>query len=111
MYLIPGFWIEPNPKDDAQDGDFYFSMCTQLNNNGNYCWQYPIWKNEQYHVVMSQDYYDIFKIDIDGENLRESIHLKVKNSNPMEYSDVTVYVSDPWSPGFHGCLLNFQVSK
>ena len=110
MSLISAFWVSKNLRTDRPQYDLGFHFCLQNKKEVNYCKNFPIWKGEQYHVWLSQDKNDMFKIKIVGENPIDGDEIEFKNP-VKDFDDVTAYVSDPWHPAFSGCLLNFQVSK
>ena len=94
---IPGFWAM---------GSGHFLICTQLHNNGNYCFVYKFNFDQTYHFVIAQNGEGIFKIEMDGNVVQE-----IQNENPQDFDNVKAYFSDPWHAEFHGCLSNLQISK
>ena len=86
-----------------------FKICTNIPwipGRKQRCFSYEMNYEQKYHFVIAQTEEGIFKIEKDGKVTHE-----VKNRNPKDYDNVKEYFSDPWQPGFHGCLSNLQVSK
>ena len=92
-----------------QDG--YFHICSGVNDIGDYCFDYNFKIGNKYHIVIQQkpENYEavIYKIIVNNQ----IIH-KVQNIQLKEYTDVHVYVSDPWHSPFsseYGLLENFSI--
>ena len=89
----------------------FFKICTNLPGRNfpglkHRCFTHEMNYGQKYHFVISQNEEGIFKIEKDGKVTKEDF-----NYNPKDYDNVKGYFSDPWQPGFHGCLSNLQVSK
>ena len=53
-------------------------------------------------VKVGNDY--VYKVEVDGNEVK-----KVNNANPMEFENVTVYVSDPWHSAALGSIRNLII--
>ena len=83
-------------------------ICSPVNGNWNYCAEsIPTPKNKWVMVKVSQvkmgnDY--VYKVEVDGNKVK-----KVNNAKPMEFENVTVYVSDPWHDAPLGSIRNLII--
>ena len=101
---IPGMWIANRGMIKSD-----FSICTNMPwrpLSKRRCFSYSMNYGQKYHFVIAQTEEGIFKIEKDGK-----VQEEVKNRNPKDYDNVKAYFSDPWQPGFVGCLSNLKVSK
>ena len=53
-------------------------------------------------VKAGDDY--VYKVEVDGNEVD-----KVKNAQPMQFENVTVYVSDPWHEALPGYIRNLII--
>ena len=97
---IPGMWI----SNTGLAAISYITICT--NGLNRQCYSHGMNYGQKYHFVIAQTEEGIFKIEKDGK-----VQEEVKNRNPKDYDNVKAYFSDPWQPGFVGCLSNLKVSK
>ena len=84
-------------------------ICSPVDEKWNYCTvQKPTPKNKWVMVKVSQvkmgnDY--VYKVEVDGNDVK-----KVNNAKPMEFENVTVYVSNPWHRAALGSIRNLIIS-
>ena len=90
------------------NGNIQTKICSQVNGDVNYCTEYiPTPKNKWVMVKVSQvkmgnDY--VYEVEVDGNEVQ-----KANNTKPMEFENVTVYVSNPWHPAPLGSIRNLTI--
>ena len=96
---IPSMWIH-------KDNKFYIMHSVQ--GNSNHYSRHSVNYGQKFHLLVHQyqnsNGKDYFEIKIDNQ----SVHL-IENTDARDWSNVKVYVSDPWyiSFGEHGTIENF----
>ena len=86
---IPGLWINRGS---------FFRIVSTVNKIGNFKKNIPFELGKLYHVNIQQSKIDEkywYEILIDGET-----KLKIENFNPLSFSSVKFYASDPWHSTF-----------
>ena len=81
-------------------------LCSEVNGNHNYWFNYNFNDGQKYHFVIEQTFEDgivMYKIVVDGE-----VVLSQQNNQPQNFNNVMAYVSDPWNPTFDGCMENLK---
>ena len=83
------------------------SICSAVNGNGNFCnsvvMQIDLWVD----INISQkkqgsDYF--YAISVGGKTVAN-----IKNTKPQEFSNVKVYVGDPWYPPMSGYIQDLYI--
>ena len=100
---IPALWIYKSG---------YFKICSAVNGKRNYC----IWSkfdlDEKYHFLIQQYVMNgkiMYKIEKNGQSI-----VSFENKMAQDFSNVKVYISDPWYKPFtsdYGLLENFKISN
>ena len=89
----------------------YFTICSNVNGNNNYCQNKDYLLNQPNHIEILQRHDSngnaVYSIIVDGNTFHETI-----NTSPMKFQDVKLYLSDPWHESLagYGKLSNFRVT-
>ena len=100
---IPALWINRDGK---------FTIVSSVNDNGHYRKNIPFELGKTYQVTIKQvkdgsKYW--YEIIINGDS-----KLKVENKNPLTFSTVKLYGSDPWHDSFSsdfGSFCNVEINR
>ena len=100
---IPAVWINKAG---------YFHISSAVNGNRNFVKDFNFDVGEKYHMKIQQFQRDnkiIYEVLINGKPIHSG-----ENTDPKDFENVKVYVSDPWYNPFsseYGVLENFKYSR
>jgi len=101
---LPGIWFRR--ENDVSR----ICVGSDISGNGNYYYDHPeeaIAVGKKVSVRVQQDNFGgnyVFTISINGK-----VKWAVYNTKPKEFTDMKVYVSDPWFPLQEGVMTNLEV--
>ena len=87
------------------------SIMAAINGNSNYHYDDPVQRkeNEWINIQISQQSTGggyVYKIRINGDTVHS-----VENKKPRVFSDVIVYISDPWTTKLNGFIRNLMITN
>ena len=103
----PAFWI----SKDENGG--HFNVVSAVSGDNGHAFDFQIELEKKYHFVIRQfedhDGKVTYEIEIDNE-----VKHSVPNDQAWDFTNVKLYVSDPWHQAFsseHGILENLRISQ